>query len=40
MLKLGLFSESRSEVPEEFRNVVLEKNGEDHLDRYCEKSIK
>jgi len=30
-------SESRSEVPGKFRNVVLEKDGEDHLDRSCEK---
>jgi hypothetical protein len=30
-------SESRSEVFEKFWNVVLEKNGEDHLDRSCEK---
>jgi hypothetical protein len=30
-------SESRSEVSGEFWNVVLEKNGEDQLDRSCEK---
>jgi hypothetical protein len=30
-------SESRSEVSGEFGNVVLEKNGEDQLDRSCEK---
>jgi hypothetical protein len=30
-------SESRSEIPEKFWNVVLEKNGEDHLDRSYEK---
>jgi hypothetical protein len=30
-------SEIRSEVPGKFWNVVLEKDGEDHLDRSCEK---
>jgi hypothetical protein len=29
--------ESRSEVSGKFWNVVLEKNGEDQLDRSCEK---
>ena len=28
---------NRSEVPGKFWNVVLEKDGEDHLDRSCEK---
>jgi hypothetical protein len=28
---------SRSEIPEKFWNVVLEKDGEDQLDRPCEK---
>ena len=31
-------SESRSEIPGMFSNAVLEKNGEDQLDRSCEKS--
>jgi hypothetical protein len=30
-------SESRWEVPGKFSNVVLEKNGEDRMDRWCEK---
>jgi hypothetical protein len=30
-------SESRSEIPGKFQNVVLEKDGEVHLDRLCEK---
>jgi hypothetical protein len=30
-------SESRSEIPGKFLNVVLEKNGEDQLDRSFEK---
>jgi hypothetical protein len=30
-------SESRSDVPEKFWNVVKEKNGENCLDRLCEK---
>jgi hypothetical protein len=30
-------SESRTEIPWTFWNVVLEKNGEDQLDRSCEK---
>ena len=30
-------SGSRSEKPGKFRNVVLEKDGEDQLDRSCEK---
>jgi hypothetical protein len=30
-------SESRSETPGKFWNVVLEKDGEDQLDRSCEK---
>jgi hypothetical protein len=30
-------SGSRSEIPGKFRNVVLEKDGEDQLDRSCEK---
>jgi len=29
--------ESRAEIPREFWNVVLEKDGNDHLDRSCEK---
>jgi hypothetical protein len=29
--------ESTSEIPRKFRNVVLEKDGEDQLDRSCEK---
>jgi hypothetical protein len=28
---------SRSEIPEEFLNVVLDKDGEDQLGRSCEK---
>jgi len=32
-------SESRSEIPGKFRNVVLEEDGEDHLDRLCKKLI-
>jgi len=28
---------SRSETPGRFWNVVLEKDGKDHLDRSCEK---
>ena len=28
---------NRSETPGKFRNVVLEKDGEDQLDRSCEK---
>ena len=31
------FISSRSEIPGKFRNVVLEKDGEDQLDRSCEK---
>jgi hypothetical protein len=27
----------RSEIPGKFRNVVLEKDGEEELDRSCEK---
>jgi len=30
-------SESRKEIPVKFWNVVLEKDGEDRLDRSCEK---
>jgi hypothetical protein len=30
-------SESRSDIPGKFWNVVLKKNGEDQLDRSCEK---
>jgi hypothetical protein len=30
-------SGSRSEIPGKFCNVVLEKDGEDQLDRSCEK---
>jgi hypothetical protein len=30
-------SKSRSDTPGKFLNVVLEKDGEDHLDRSCEK---
>jgi hypothetical protein len=30
-------SESRTEIPGMFWNVVPEKNGEDQLDRLCEK---
>ena len=30
-------SESRSETPGKFRNVLLKKDGEDQLDRLCEK---
>ena len=30
-------SKSRSEIPGKFWNVVLEKDGEDQLDRSCEK---
>ena len=30
-------SESGSEIPGKFWNVVLEKNGEDQLNRWCEK---
>jgi hypothetical protein len=30
-------SVSRSEVPGKFQNVVLEGDGEDQLDRLCEK---
>jgi hypothetical protein len=30
-------SKSRPEIPGKFRNVVLEKDGEDQLDRSCEK---
>jgi hypothetical protein len=30
-------SEGTSEVPGKFEDVVLEKNGEDQLDRSCEK---
>jgi hypothetical protein len=35
VLKLRHF-ESRSEIPENFSYVVLEKAGVDHLDRSCE----
>jgi hypothetical protein len=28
---------SRSEIPGKFLNMVLEKDGEDQLDRWCEK---
>jgi len=31
------FSESRSEMPGKFCNMVLENDGEDKLDRSCEK---
>jgi len=31
------YSRSRSELPGKFRNVVLEKDGEDQLGRWCEK---
>jgi hypothetical protein len=30
-------SKSRSETPGEFLNLVLEEDGEDQLDRSCEK---
>ena len=30
-------SENRSEIRERFRNVVLAKDGDDHLDRSCEE---
>jgi hypothetical protein len=30
-------SESRAEIPGKFRNVMLEKGGEDHLEGSCEK---
>ena len=30
-------SESRLEMPGKFRNVLLEKDGEGHWDRSCEK---
>jgi hypothetical protein len=30
-------AESRSEITRKFRNMVLEKDGEDRLDRSCEK---
>jgi hypothetical protein len=30
-------SESRSQIPGDFRNFVLEKDGGDQLDRSCEK---
>lgn len=30
-------SESGSEIPGEFGNMLLEKDGEDHSDRQCEK---
>jgi len=30
-------SDSRSEEPEKFSNVVLERDSEDQLDRSCEK---
>jgi len=30
-------SGSRLEIPGKFRNVVLEEDGEDQLDRSCEK---
>jgi hypothetical protein len=30
-------SESRPEIPGKFSNVVLEKDGEDQLDRSCDK---
>jgi hypothetical protein len=36
VLKLGRFG-SRSETPGKFWYVVLEKDGEDQLDRACEK---
>jgi len=36
VLKIGL-GESRSEITEQFWNVVLEKDTEDQLDRLCEK---
>ena len=32
-----LCSGSRSDIPGKFLNVVLEKDGEDQLDRSCEK---
>jgi hypothetical protein len=35
VLKLGHF-ESRSEIPGNFSYVLLEKAGDDHLDRSCE----
>jgi len=31
------FSESRSEIPGKFCNMILENDGEDKLDRSCEK---
>jgi hypothetical protein len=30
-------SKSRSEIPGTFLNMVMEKDGEDNLDRSCEK---
>jgi hypothetical protein len=36
VLKFG-HSESRSEIPREFLNVVMEKDREDQMDRLCEK---
>jgi len=35
-----VISESRSEIPRQFGNVVLETDGEDHFDRFCEKEIR
>ena len=38
MLKIGLgVSDSRSDIPGKFLNVMLEKDGEDQLDRLCKK---
>jgi hypothetical protein len=34
---LFIYGGSRSETRGKFRNVVLEKDGEDQLDRSCEK---
>jgi hypothetical protein len=30
-------SQIKSEIPENFQNTVLEKDGKDQLDRLCEK---
>ena len=37
VLKLGT-SESRLQIPGNFINVMLEKDGDDQLERWCEKS--
>ena len=37
MLKLGRFGKDKLKIPGKFWNVVLEKDGEDQLDRLCEK---